>query len=159
MGCNVVSFVSVKIIIQCCLTLACAVVLYGCSEQTTFGSAIDHSLPLLSVSQAIESGRLGKTLRIVGTIEQICQDEGCWVTVTDGTEGLRISFEGSAFVVPTDLTGDVYVQGKVLEEVYPAEDARELAESLGWSDDRIASISGDTRIPVMLATGLEIVRK
>lgn len=76
------------------------------------------------------------------------------MTVIDSVNGLRVTFDGASFVVPMDLQGTVVVQGTVSEEIYSEEDAKLLAETLGWDSSEISNIKGDTRIPLMTATGV-----
>jgi hypothetical protein len=128
--------------------------LASCAPQDQAGKPLANNLPVLTVSQAIEPGRLGKTVQVRGKVEEVCQDEGCWLTVQDGTSGLRVSFKQSGFVVPMDLEGSVLVEGTVEEEVFEEEDAKLIAETMGWKDDQIRQIQGDTRLPIMVGTGV-----
>lgn len=76
------------------------------------------------------------------------------MTVTDSTDGIRVVFAGSAFTVPMDLEGTVVVEGTVADQVFDEEDAKLIAETMGWSEDRIHAIHGDVHLPVMTASGV-----
>ncbi len=135
---------------------AILVLAVSCSRDNHVGKPLSSGLPQLTVTEAIDPGRIGKAVQVRGTVLQVCQEEGCWMSITDGKNGLRITFEGSAFVVPMDVEGAVIVEGTVQEEVFEQEDARAITETMGWSEEQVKSIQGDTRLPVMVATGVRL---
>ncbi|MCO6465168.1 MAG: DUF4920 domain-containing protein [Bradyrhizobiaceae bacterium] len=137
-----------------CVACIFSFVVASCSRPDHVGSPLSSDLPILTVTQAIEPSRLGKVVQVRGDVHEVCQDEGCWMTVIDSVNGLRVTFDGASFVVPMDLQGTVVVQGTVSEEIYSEEDAKLLAETLGWDSSEISNIKGDTRIPLMTATGV-----
>lgn len=140
-------------IISCTLCIF-FVIAASCGRPDHVGAQLSSSLPVLSVSQAIEPTRLGKVVQVRGEVNEVCQDEGCWMTLVDSTHGMRVTFKGAAFVVPMDLQGNVVVEGTVAEQVYDEEDAKLIAETMGWEPQAISAIKGDTRLPVMTATGV-----
>lgn len=131
----------------------------SCSRPDHVGAPLSKGVPVLTVSQAIEASRLGKTIQVRGEVNEVCQDEGCWMTVVDSTHGLRVTFAGSAFVVPMDLQGSIVAEGTVTEQVFDEDDAKLIAETMGWSEEDIRTIHGDTRLPMMTATGIVFENK
>ncbi|GMV54146.1 MAG: hypothetical protein AMXMBFR68_19380 [Ignavibacteria bacterium] len=134
-------------------------VIPSCTEPSTFGEPLSDNMKVLSVSEATEDSRQGKPVQVQGTITAVCPDEGCWMAITDGKTGLRIAFTNSSFVVPVDIKGTVRVQGIVSSEVFSEDDARVMAETMGWTDAQVNGIHGDVRMPVMTATGVSLVGK
>ena len=70
---------------------------------------------------------------------------------------LRVKFDGGSWYVPTALTGEVMVTGTVREDVFSEEDAKAIAETMGWSEARLQQMTGDQRIPLFTATGMRIL--
>ncbi len=133
------------------------IVLIGCSDDRTFGAPPSADRPAITVTEALEPTSLNRTVAIRGTVERICQEEGCWMVITDGSSRLRISFVDGAFTVPLDAAGTVLVEGVVAEELLDAESARAVASSLGASVDEVNAIVGDRRVPLMVASGVTFV--
>lgn len=98
------------------------------------GKRPDESRRALSVTEAVAPSNLGRTVTIKGSVARVCQEEGCWMEVTDGTTSLRMTFADEAFTVPVTLQGTVLVEGVVTEE-----------------------IEGDSRVPRMTTSGVAIV--
>lgn len=97
------------------------------------GKRPDRTRRALTVTEAVAPSNLGRMVTIKGSVARVCQEEGCWMEVTDGTTSLRMTFTDEAFTVPITLQGTVLVEGVVTEE-----------------------IEGETRVPRMTASGVEI---
>ena len=76
------------------------------------------------------------------------------MSITDGTSYLRMTFTEMTTLVPMDLSGDVIVEGVVTEDVYEEDVAKAVGGSIGMTEQEIAAISDDQRIPMMTATGV-----
>lgn len=139
------------------ITLGLVLVLQACQEDRTFGAPPSADRPAITVSQALEPTSLNCTVAIRGTVKRVCQEEGCWMVITDGSSQLRISFVDGSFTVPLDAAGTVLVEGIVTEELLNAESARAVASSLGRSESDVRAIVGDRRVPLMVASGVTFV--
>lgn len=137
--------------------VALLVFLVGCNEDRQFGKAPSTDVPTLSVTEALAPTSLNRTIAVRGLVERVCQEEGCWMVISDGTSFLRVSFADGSFTVPLDASGTVIVEGVVTQELLDAESARAVAMSLGWSDADVAAIDGDRRMPLMVASGVVFV--
>lgn len=133
----------------------------GCSSDSTFGEPPAIDAPTITVSEALNPTSFGRVVTIRGTVYSVCQQEGCWMTLTDPhttpKQVLRVQFEGGSWYVPTALTGEVMVTGTVREDVFSEEDAKAIAETMGWSEARLQQMTGDQRIPLFTATGMRIL--
>ncbi|MBI3654450.1 MAG: DUF4920 domain-containing protein [Acidobacteria bacterium] len=98
----------------------------------------------------------GKTVKVKGTIKDVCQREGCWLVLTDGTRELRVSMKDHAFTVPKDAANKtVIVEGIIEKKTISEETARQYAEeSAGMIDPH--SIKGAQVILTLTATGVRI---
>lgn len=86
---------------------------------------------VISVSDATKPENLGRVITIRGIVGSVCQDEGCWVTITDGSAEIKMRFTDGSLGVPMDLRGEVLAEGVVRE-----------------------NIVGSARVPEMSATGV-----
>lgn len=94
------------------------------------------------------SAYVGKPVRVMGTIDQVCATRGCWVTLKDRASGRELfvkftcSPEGGR-IVPKEAAGKVaVVEGELeIREISEA-DARHFAEDAGRSKEEVAKIVG-----------------
>lgn len=105
----------------------------SCAKEPDMGQMPDAARPRSTVTQAVDPTNAGRTMVVRGTVTRVCQTEGCWMEVTDGTSTLRMTFKDEAFAVPLDLAGTVVAEGVVTEQ-----------------------IQDGARIPVMVATGVRV---
>ncbi|MCX6139474.1 MAG: DUF4920 domain-containing protein [Candidatus Kapabacteria bacterium] len=89
----------------------------GCTKANYIGVAPDETRNVLAVSDAIRPENLGRIVTIRGKVGAVCQDEGCWLSVTDGTAELTMRFSDSQLAVPMDLRGTVLAEGIVREQI------------------------------------------
>lgn len=129
-------------------------ILPSCSEKAAVGTPPSVDGPTVTVSEALDPTTFRRTIRVKGTVHRVCQEEGCWMSITDGSSYLRMTFTEMTTLVPRDLRGDVIVEGVVTEDVYEEDVAKAVGGSIGMTDEEIAAISGDQRIPMMTATGV-----
>lgn len=71
---------------------------------------------------------------ISGNITRVCQQQGCWMILTEGDVFARVDFNDHAFLIPKDSRGSAEVYGRLVEKVlsekerahYASEGAGEL---------------------------------
>ena len=85
---------------------------------------------------------LGRSVKIEGTVSEVCQMAGCWLTLQTGDgNNVRILVARKengdyAFTVPKDISGRrVVVQGMLAEETLLEGTQRHLAEDAGREVD------------------------
>jgi RecJ-like exonuclease len=96
------------------LTLAAAA--FAATEPSRYGAPVTakKSVPVAKLAEAPAKYE-GKTVRIEGTVSEVCQGRGCWVRVKDekGQSFLAKSLDESV-LLPKDCAGQyVVVQGVV----------------------------------------------
>ncbi|MEQ8626157.1 DUF4920 domain-containing protein [Ekhidna sp.] len=75
--------------------------------------------------------------KVRGTIEEVCQMKGCWMTLkNDKGANIRITFKDYGFFVPKDISGsEVIIEGIAKKEVLEEDVARHYAEDGGKEYD------------------------
>ena len=110
----------------------------GCSSASqeqydTYGETItsDNALQVDSFLQQVST--TSESYKVEGTIEEVCQMKGCWMTLKNETGStIRVTFKDYAFFVPTDSAGKTVVLEGVLTRRTVSEAQRaHYAEDLG----------------------------
>lgn len=89
----------------------------GCRATSDFGEPIDPPEKPLSVSQAREVSNRGRTIVVIGSITEVCKDEGCWFALADGASEITTRFKINGIGIPVISTGTVLVKGVVMDTV------------------------------------------
>lgn len=84
-----------------------------------------------------------KNLRVKGTILEVCQHSGCWITMDMGNgEALMVNMLDHAYEVPKDAAGkQVWVEGVAIRELIPVDMLKHYAEDAGRSQEEIDAIT------------------
>lgn len=97
----------------------------------------EGALPVQAVVAEREQ-YLGQSVKVEGTVAEVCQAKGCWLTLQTGDgNNVRIHVARKesgdyAFTVPNDISGRrVIVQGTLAEETLLEGTQRHLAEDAG----------------------------
>ena len=94
----------------------------------TFGKPLKGLAPT-TLAAILEKPEAGKTVALEGTIKAVCQNKGCWLTFEQGDQSVHVTFEGYAFFVPKDSSGQkVKLEGKVLVKERTKEEVDHLEE-------------------------------
>ena len=90
-------------------------------------------LPSARLEEILAKPEAGKTVRVEGTIERVCQNKGCWLELKQGTSRIHVTFAGYSFFVPKDSVNDnVVVEGRVVvKQPDPADVDHKQAEGAG----------------------------
>ena len=99
--------------------------------------------------------------KVMGTVEEVCQKRGCWLTLKAeraGDEPLFTGFKDYAYFMPKDLSGHkVAMKGLAYREVVPVEQLRHLAEDAGASPEEIAAITQPEEQIRFVADGVVVI--
>ena len=85
----------------------------------------------------------GKAIATTGTVKAVCQEQGCWMEITDATTDANVRMHGHAFFIPKSSSGK---KAKVQGTVMLMKDGKECEEMASTG----ASLQMD-------ATGVELV--
>ncbi|WP_118976090.1 DUF4920 domain-containing protein [Taibaiella koreensis] len=108
----------------------------------------------------IMQGQQSATLQLVGMAKEVCQKEGCWMTVgmdkRDGYDVL-VKVKDHAFVLPKDITGrQVVVSGVVTQKTLSVAEQKHYLEDAGASREAIAKITEPKQVYEMEAVGVAV---
>ncbi len=92
-------------------------ILVGCGKPDYLGVPPSDSVQTISVREAIDDRNVGRVVALRATVGNVCQDEGCWLTISDGSAEIKMKFIDPALGVPTDLHGEVLAQGVLRETI------------------------------------------
>ena len=109
-----------------------------------FGDTItqDGAVPANELLSKLK-GKDSLQVKIVGTIEEVCQKKGCWMNVKIADEQyMRIRFKDYAFFVPKDASGKTAIfDGFAYNDTIPVNELKHYAEDEGKSKEEIAKIT------------------
>lgn len=122
-------------------------------EKKVAGEWKKTSTNVVSVTEATTNTEMhNKEILVSGKAVDVCQKKGCWLVVSDGTSQMRVTFKDYGFFVPTDISGEVTLQGVVLAEELSEETAKHYAEESKGEDPD--AIEGPQKVITMVATGV-----
>ncbi len=96
----------------------------------------------------------GVPVLLEGTIDEVCQVKGCWMTLSSGDQSVRVKFQDYAFFVPKDIAGrTVRIEGLFSVRDVPVDEARHYLEDAGRTEEA-AAITEPQRSYEIMATGV-----
>ncbi len=105
---------------------------------------------------------VGAPVRVAGTISEVCQMAGCWLTLqNESGVAFRIAVPrgegGYVWTFPKDVSGrQAVVAGVLAVEETDVETLRHLAEDGGATPEELAAITAPERTLVLSATGARL---
>jgi hypothetical protein len=118
------------------------------AETRTFGKPL-AGLPASTLESVLAKPEAGKAVRLEGTIDSVCRNKGCWLTLKQGERSVHVTFEGYSFFVPKDVAGKpVVLEGKVVVKQPKAGEVEHLKKE-GAGEAAAAQVSIE-------ATGVEL---
>ena len=125
----------------------------------SFGDDIspEGAIPVTALaSQMGEADEM--TVKVTGTIEDVCQKKGCWMNVySPGAEDqpIFVKFKDYAYFMPLDAAGkQVIMEGVAKRETTPVDELRHYAEDKGASAEEIAAITEPETKVNFMASGV-----
>lgn len=147
------------------LTFAAAALLAlaGCQSKQTneFGEAFtaDNPVTVEALYAELAKGDKVEDVVIQGTVEDVCQAKGCWLTLAvKDAESMRVSFKDYGFFVPKHIAGrQVVMKGTGMTTVTSVEELRHYAEDAGDSPEEIAAITEPLKEYTFVADGVKLL--
>ena len=136
-----------------------------------FGQDVQHFGDKISEDKAISYEKLLKKMKkkdslevkVVGTVESVCQMKGCWMTIISQKEGnpsMMVKFKDYGFFVPMDISGKkVVMNGYAYKEVTPVDELRHYAEDAGKSKEEIDAIKEPKKEFKFMASGVILLNE
>ena len=106
---------------------------------------------------------LGKTVRVEGTITEVCAMKGCWMELAEGPQAkLRVKVEDDVIAFPISARGKIGIAEGVLEAIPMTRESylewqQHLAEERGQTFDPSTVGDGPYRVLQVQATGAKIL--
>jgi len=116
------------------LLLLGMILLAGCAGGVkTFGEPVSSATPVPVTDLLAGADQFdGKTLVVEGTVAEVCQNKGCWMTLVSGDREMRVRFKDYGFFVPKNSSGrKARLEGVFTKEMVPVEEARHYLEDAG----------------------------
>ena len=100
------------------------------------------------------------TTTLQGTVNEVCQAKGCWMTIATGDDQeMMVKFKDYGFFMPKDISGrEVVMNGIAYYQTTSVDELRHYAEDAGKSDDEIAQITQPKQELHFLADGVQLLR-
>ncbi len=125
-----------------------------------FGDSIknDQVIELASIQTEMK-GESKKDMKIKGVVKEVCQEKGCWMTMTlDNGDEMRVTFKDYKIFVPKDLGGkEVILDGFAYTDTTSVEKLRHYAKDGGKSEAEIASITSPKEQLAFEAKGVVVM--
>jgi len=125
-----------------------------------FGKAItaDKAMEASQVSSAL-ADQEALTLKVKGTVSEVCQAKGCWMTMDLGNQqSMRITFKDYGFFVPLESSGkQAVIEGVLKKELVSVATLQHLAKDAGKSEAEINAITQPESSLVFVADGVLFV--
>ena len=125
----------------------------------TFGAPIelDGAVPVAQALAAPENFT-GRTVRLVGPVDSVCQTKGCWMKVGAGEQSVFVKFKGYAFFVPKDAAGrDVVFEGELSVKELSVAEQRHYLEDAGKKDEA-AKVTEPKLDVTFMASGVALAK-
>lgn len=145
------------------------VLLTGCARQADYSGYSKFGAPLeapkpVPIAKAVSSLQADapQDTVVAGTIKEVCQSMGCWMTLDANGKPVRVKFTASescadGFFIPKNAAGhEAIVQGQLALKEIPEETAKHYAIEAGKPDAEIHAIVGPQKEYSMLATAVLI---
>lgn len=114
---------------------------------------IGEPMTLADLVAKSESGELDG-IQVKGKINGVCKKKGCWMTLADGENEMRVTFFDYGFFVPLDCEEKTAtLKGVASLDTISVEVLQHYAEDAGQSADEIAAITEPEFELVFEATG------
>lgn len=119
-------------------SLFLVLILLGCSianekEYLAYGAKVSpgQTVDVSSFLEDVET--TSKSFKVSGTIEEVCQMKGCWMTLkNESGSTIRVTFKDYGFFVPKDISGkSVIIEGEGVKEVLDEDVAKHYADDSG----------------------------
>ena len=125
----------------------------------TFGEPIDKkgAVSAKKLAQKMDKAE-SLDIKVKGTITEVCQAKGCWMTIDLGDDELmRVKFKDYGFFVPKDAAGKTaIIQGVAKNEIIGVDELRHLAKDAGKSEKEIIAIDKPKEELTFVAEGVII---
>jgi hypothetical protein len=126
-----------------------------------FGDSITQEGAIVSTDLATQmQGKDSLKVKLTGTINEVCQKKGCWMTMNIGNDKtMQVKFKDYAFFVPKDASGKtVFLEGVAFTDTTSVAELQHYAEDGGKSKEEITKIT-EPEITISFEANGVIIKK
>lgn len=88
----------------------------ACTSKTHFGVPVEG--PAVSVESALTESAVGRTVVLEGALHGVCQDEGCYFTLSDNAHEILVRYSGNnGLGIPIVARGRARVRGQIRDTI------------------------------------------
>jgi len=110
---------------------------------------------LKSVMDEYKDGATAPVL-VKGTVKKVCEKKGCWMTLEDQGENVRVFFKGYSFFVTQKIKDKTALaEGVLLKKIRTVAEQKHLLEDAGESAQTIAAVKADKVVFEFEASGIK----
>ena len=128
-------------------------------DSTLFGESFDTTNAVTftaALAQMVENDSLN--LVICSEVQAVCQVKGCWMSIENEKEEMRVKFKDYAFFVPMDCIGSkAYMNGQMKKEVVTVAQQRHYLEDEEATEEEILAVSEDQVEWSFVASGVKFM--
>ena len=125
-----------------------------------YGWAFTTAGPAMPISTAIEACvPSGKVCRIAAKVSGVCQNKGCWMTLTapELKQEVRVKFKDYAFFMPKyAMGGKVDIEGVLTEREMSQDEAQHYADDAAKAGEAPRKVTGPVKAYQIMATGADL---
>ena len=100
----------------------------------------------------------GKTVRLEGKIDEICQVKGCWMTMGDAKNPVMVKFKDYGFFMPKDASGrTAIIEGTMAMKQETVAQTKHYLEDAGKTEEA-AKVTEGRKILTFVANGVAIAK-
>lgn len=131
------------------------------AQKQAYGKPFTVATPATPIAEVLANPEKfeGKTVKLTGTVSQVCQAKGCWFEVapTAGGRGARIKSVDYSIFVPKDCAGrTAVVEGTFKSTTLSEAQAKHLADDAAKAGGKASEVKGPVKEFQVAATAVEL---
>jgi hypothetical protein len=118
----------------------------------------DFAAPKVKLAQVLKDFESYKDQKITleGSVQQVCQQKGCWLKLEDQNVSVRTLMKGYGFTVPKELKNKkVRMTGVMEQKELPLNVVRHYLRDEGRSEEEIKKVNAPQKVFQFVAEGIE----
>ncbi len=123
----------------------------------TYGSS-DFAAPSVKLAQVLKDFETyrNQTISVEGKVQQVCQEQGCWVKLEDQNITVRAIMKGHSFKVPKELKDKrVKLTGVMEQKELPVKVVRHYMKDEGRPADEIQKVTSPQKVFQFVVDGVQ----
>jgi hypothetical protein len=124
-----------------------------------YGNDLNNDIQAVALSDLLANPQDydGKTVKLTGTVADVCQTMGCWLMLSDGTNEIRVTTLHKFFMPKDCAKSKAVVDGTFKMTEISEEHAKKMNEESQNSKVKTEDIVGPQKVYNLEATGVKIL--